>query len=86
MHADGSSRHVPVVAVGLNGTKRIEGDPCTHSRCKCGNHGCDGHQGGYEYHLALMGGPELLNDFLDQVKRRKHVPRPSLPLLEPPTV
>ena len=36
---------------------------------------------GYEYHLALTSGPELLNDVAEQGKWWKHVQRPPLPVL-----
>ena len=34
-----------------------------------------------EYHPARLSGPELLNDFVEQGKRWKHVLRPPLPVL-----
>ena len=65
MRADGMTcrlRYSPVVTKGLCSTERIvTGDP--HSIVA----GVD------EYHLARLGGPELLNDFVEQEKRWKHV-------------
>ena len=86
MRADGTtcrSTHIPVatVHVGLGGTERSVGGPHTDVVHKCGNHGCDSHQGGYEYHLAFLSGPELLNDIDEQGERWKHVYRPPLPVL-----
>ena len=70
MRPDGMTcglRYSPVVTKGLCGTERIvAGDP--HSIIAG-----DGHQGANEYHLARLGGPELLNDFVEQEKWWKHV-------------
>ena len=63
MHADRMtccSIHIPVVTVGLGGTDRIMGGPHTdvlgvEARVMLATRGL----------LALLGGPELLNDFAE---------------------
>ena len=75
MRADGMAcrlRYSPVVTKGLCGTERIvAGDP--HSIVAGVETTVVTSTGGDEYHLARLGGSELLNDFVEQEKWWKHV-------------
>ena len=75
MGADGVTcrwRCRPVVTKGLCSTERIvAGDP--HSIVAGEETKVVTATRGDEYHLAGLGGPELLNDFFEQEKRWKHV-------------
>ena len=80
MHADNTtcrSRHIHDVTVGLGSTERIKGGPHTDVVGVVTMWPSEG----YQYHFALLGGPELLNDFAEQGKRWIHVHRPPLPVL-----
>ena len=75
MRADGMTcgfRCSPVVTKGLCGIERIvAGDP--HSIVAGEETKVVMATRGDEYHLAGLDGPELLNDFVEQEKRWKHV-------------
>ena len=43
----------------------------TQRRSRCGNH--ETPPGGFENYFCCLGGPELLNDFVEQREWRKHV-------------
>ena len=73
MHADTTCRlrYSPVVTTGLCGTEKIVGDQ--HSVVAGVETMVVTAPDGNEYHLAHLSGPELLNDFVEQGKRWKHV-------------
>ena len=87
MRADGvtyRSRHIPFCESRFQRYGKKRGWSThrrTQVRSRCGNYGCDGHQGAITCSIILLDGPELLNDFAEQGKLWKHEHQPSLPVL-----
>ena len=80
MRADGMmccSIHIPVVTVGIGDTARSVGGP--HTDVVSEETMVVTATRGYENHLGLLSGPELLNDFAEQGEQWKNVHQPPLP-------
>ena len=74
MRADGitcRSRYIPVLTAGHGGMERSVGGP--HTDVVDVEATVVTATRGYENHLALLSGPELQNDFVEQGKWWRHV-------------